>query len=328
LSVFLEIIECFDESGEELVRRIPAEGSADIKLGAQLIVRENQEAIFYTGGQARDHFGPGRHTLESKNLPLLTTALSLPWGFKSPFRCEVYFIHKKTFTQLKWGTKEPVVFRDERLGYVRLRAHGQTAFRVVDGDRLIHDLLGTRSYYSVDDATEYLRNVIVARLNDYLGENLQTVFDLPAVYDETGEALRDRLQPDFARYGLELVDFFVSAITPPEEVQSMVDATGGLSLVEDMSQFVQYEAARSLGNENGGGNGSGQGMIDTGVGMGLGVALGQQMTQGLATKASPAASFCVSCGEPMGEEDRFCGRCGHRKGQPVQPDDPGPNAGD
>ncbi len=331
MSVFLEILECFDESGEELVRRLPAEGSADIKLGAQLIVRENQEAIFYTGGQPRDHFGPGRHTLHSENIPLVTTALSLPWGFKSPFRCEVYFIHRKTFTQLRWGTHEPVVFRDARLGYVRLRAHGQTSFRIVDPERLIHDLVGTQGRYTVTDATDYLRNVIIARLNDYLGETLNTVFDLPAVYDETGEALRDRLQPDFARYGLELVDFFVTAITPPEEVQSMVDASGGLSLVEDMTEFVQYRAARSL-DRNGQGDGdSGSNLMDAGVGMGVGMTLARTMAGAVAVAPpdapTPKASFCVSCGESMGAEDRFCGHCGHRIGSVVRPDDE-PRAGE
>lgn len=329
MSILLEILECFDETGEEIARRIPAEGSADIKFGAQLIVRESQEAIFYTGGQARDRFGPGRHTLRSENLPLLTAALSLPWGFKSPFRCEVYFVHRKTFTQLRWGTPEPVVFRDENLGYVRLRAHGLTSFRVVDADTLIRDLIGTQGVFTVQDATDYLRNVIVARLNDFLGENLKSVFDLPALYDEMGDELRAKLRPDFGRYGLELVDFFITSITPPAEVQNMVDARGGISLVgDDMGNYMQYQAARSLGKGDANGGGVGTGMLDAGVGLGMGMALSRQVADGLpgpGPRSTPAAAYCVQCGHGLQATDRFCGQCGRaRADSPPPPATPDP----
>lgn len=332
--MFVEILEWFDETGEELVHRLPEEGSADFELGSQLIVRESQEAIFYNGGQVRDRFGPGRHTLSTKNLPLVTAALSLPWGFRSPFRCEVYFVNKKVFTHLKWGTREPVIFADSRLGLVRLRAHGQVSFRVSDPLVCIHDLVGTRGSFNTHDATDALRDVIVSRLNDHLGENLTTVFDLPASYDEMGQALAHRLAPDFGKYGLELVDFYVTSVTPPEEVQSMVDAQGGLRLVPDLPAYLQYRAARSLGHaREGTSNGNGgsfaaSSMIDAGVGLGVGLMLPQVLATQMSPRAdsqgadpaiaeTTAASFCTACGASLRGGDRFCGRCGHRVGDPV-----------
>lgn len=326
MSVFLEILEWFDETGEAMVHRLPPEGSADIKFGAQLIVRESQEALFYTGGQVRDRFGPGRHSLSSKNLPLVTAALSLPWGFKSPFRCEVYFVNRKTFTNLKWGTREPVVFRDARLGFVRLRAHGQTSFRVTDPERFIHDLVGTRGSFTTHDATDYLRDVIVARLNDYLGENLTTLFDLPALYDEMGDQVKERLGSDFGKYGMEMEDFFITSITPPEEVQTMIDGRGSLSLVDDMPGYLQYQMARAIGGQTppgASGNGGPREMVDAGVGLGMGMLL-PQMVAGAATSATavrPAtgSGFCTSCGQGLQPGDRFCACCGHQVGAQVEP---------
>ncbi len=323
MGVFLEVLEWFDETGEEMAHRLPQEGSADIKFGAQLIVRESQEAVFFSGGKPHDVFGPGRHTLTTKNLPLLTQALSLPWGFTSPFRCEVYFINKKVFTELKWGTREPVIFYDRQLGKVRLRAYGQTTFRIAQADTFIHQLVGTRGSFSTSDATDYLRDVIVARLNDYLGENLSTVFDLPALYDETGEALKEKLENDFEKYGLELVDFFVTAITPPEEVASMIDAQGGLALVDDMPRYMQYQLARAI-RRGPGGEGPGGGTMDASMGLGLGM-LVPGMLAGSAQAATtqtlvkcpvchrsvPDTRFCSSCGAPLQAEQQLsCSNCG------------------
>jgi membrane protease subunit (stomatin/prohibitin family) len=338
VGVFLEILEWFDETGEEMVHRLPAEGSADIKFGAQLVVRESQEAIFYTGGQVADRFGAGRHTLSTKNLPILTQLLSLPWGFKSPFRCEAYFINRKTFTNLRWGTREPVIFKDRRLGLVRLRAHGQTSFRIIDGERCIHDLIGTQGSFSTHDATDYLRELIISRLNDFLGENLESVFDLPAVYDEMGEAVAKKLQPDFGKYGLELEDLFITSITPPEEVGSMVDSQGGMTLAGDMPRYIQYQAARSIGNPEAGGSNGAQTMLDAGVGMGLGMMMPSILKGAGAVTASKmncpkckaeveGGAFCSACGAAleanarcgscdaeMAADARFCGQCGEARG--------------
>ena len=182
--VFLEVIEWFDESGKELLHRIPETGSGEIKWGAQMTVRESQAAVFFYNGKAYDAFGPGRHTLKTANIPLLTKILSLPWGLTSPLRAEVYFTNMKVFTNLTWGTRDPVAFRDKELGLIRLRAFGVFNLRILQPLLFINSLAGTQGVYTTEAVAEYLNRVIVSRFNDLMGEKIDTIFDLPARYDE------------------------------------------------------------------------------------------------------------------------------------------------
>jgi membrane protease subunit (stomatin/prohibitin family) len=176
---FLEVIEWFDQTGRELVHRVPETGSGEIKLGAQLTVRESQAAVLFYQGRTFDAFGPGRHTLHTGNVPILTKVLSSPWGMKSPLRAEVYFVNLKVFTDLKWGTGDPVAFKDSRLGLIRLRAHGVFNVQVVQPALLINSLVGTQGVFTTAEIEEYLARVVVSRFNDHLGEHLESVLDLP-----------------------------------------------------------------------------------------------------------------------------------------------------
>ena len=196
MGILLSVIECTDQQPGELARRIPRDGSAETKFGSQLVVRDYQAAIFRKDGKGLDVFGPGRHTLTTKNIPILTKVLSLPFGFTSPFRCEVIFISLRTIPDLKWGTREPVPFRDSELGLVRLRAFGTYGLRVADPLVFTNSLVGADGLYTTGALEEYLRSTIVQRLNDWMGENAKSVFDLASEYDEASNAMLAKLSGD------------------------------------------------------------------------------------------------------------------------------------
>jgi membrane protease subunit (stomatin/prohibitin family) len=310
----LQVIEWFDQSGEELVHRIPEEGSAETNWGSQLVVRENQAAVFFRDGKAMDVLGPGRHTLSTQNLPILTKFITSKIGFgdKSPFRVEVYFVNNKVFTNLRWGTRDPVAFRDSELGLVRLRAFGNYTMKVKSPLLFVNTIVGTQGIYRSEQIHEYLKDVIVSRLNDLLGETLDTIFNLPKVYDELGVAVKTRVSGDFDKYGLELIDFFVQSITPPEEVQKIIDDRSAMGAVGDMGKFMQFKAAKAMGDaakSEGAGGAAGAGM-GVGVGAGLGMMMPGMVLGAMAQGAAGAKVKCSSCGAENPADAKFCLKCG------------------
>ena len=313
--VFLEVIEWFDKTGQELVHRVPQKGSGEIKLGAQLTVRENQAAVMFYQGHAGDAFGAGRHTLETANIPILTKILSIPWGMMSPLRAEVYFVNMKVFTDLKWGTRDPVAFKDTELGLVRLRAFGVFNIQVAQPVLFINSLVGTMGKYTTEEIEEYLKSVIISRFNDHLGENLDSILNLPGRYDELSEGLQKRLYEDFSRFGIDLQNLYITSITPPKEVQEAIDDRSRLSVLEDLDSLVKMKAAMAMETaaESGGSAGSGMGM-----GMGLMMpamfadAFRPQSGGGTAIAPAPQQIQCPDCQNPISADSRFCPLCGHQ----------------
>ena len=316
--VFLEVIEWFDESGQELVHRIPEKGSGEIKFGAQLIVRESQAGVLFYKGKACDAFGPGRHTLKTGNIPILTKILSIPWAMNSPLRAEVYMVNMKLFPNLKWGTRDPVAFRDSELGLVRLRAHGVFNLQIAQPILFINTLVGTMGRFTTEEIEEYLKRVIVSRFNDHLGENLDSLFNLPGRYDELSEGLQKRLQEDFSHLGLALDNLYITSITPPEEVQQTIDDKSRLGVIQDMDKLIKMKAAMALEKAS-----ESDGSAGAGMGMGMGFMMPAMFAGALQsqTAAAPAAGGvaapapeiqCPDCQHNIPKDSRFCPLCGHQ----------------
>ncbi len=318
--IFLEIIEWFDETGQQMVNRIPENGSGEIKLGAQLIVRDSQGAVFFYNGKAYDVFGQGRHTLKTMNLPILNKILSIPWGAKSPLRAEVYFTNMKIFPNLKWGTKNPVAFKDSELGLIRLRAFGIFDVQILQPALFINNLVGTRGIFSTEDIEEYISKIIVSRFNDHLGAHLDSVLNLPGRYDELADGLAKIIELDLSHYGLSVRNLYINSITPPTEVQEAIDDKSRMAVFDDMNKLLKMKAAMAMekaAEAEGGGAAQGMGM---GMGFMMPSMFAQQMGMGT-SKGDPdshqnsqkiSGLNCPECSGAVGKDDRFCPSCGHQ----------------
>ncbi len=309
--IFLEVIEWFDETGKEIVHRIPENGSGEIKYGAQLIVRESQSAIFFYNGKAYDAFPPGRHTLQTANIPLLTKILSLPWAMTSPLRAEVYFANMKVFPNLKWGTRDPVAFKDTELGLIRLRAFGMFNIQVIQPVLFINSLAGTQGVFSTEEIEEYLSKVIVSRFNDYIGSNLDSFINLPGQYDEMADGLKKNLQKDFSRFGLGLQDLYINSITPPPEVQQAIDDKSRLGVFDDLNKLMKMKAAMAFEKAS-----ESEGTAGAGIGMGAGFMMpamfGSMMQNQKGSAETKTLETCPDCKNPVNRDARFCPSCGHQ----------------
>jgi membrane protease subunit (stomatin/prohibitin family) len=321
----MDLIEFVDEQGNEMAHRIPETGSGEFKLGSQMIVREMQWAVFFRDGKAYDVFGPGRHTLSTQNIPLLTTLFTKPlWG-DSPFRCEVFYVSQRVFTNLKWGTAEPILFRDAEFKMIRLRSNGIYTFQVVDPKLFVMKLVGTRGIFTNVQIEDFLRGVIIGRLADILGESLDSVLDLPRYFDELGAGLKARIRDDFAQYGLAVVDFIINAISPPEDVQKRIDERSGMEAIGGMDRYFQYKAAQAIGDlaKNGGGGGGDGGAGSTaaaglglGAGAGIGLMIPGMLQQAMAGGAAPKVR-CPKCSADIPYGSKFCPNCGTNLAQTI-----------
>jgi len=312
LNQFIEVIEWLDNTQDTLLYRFPVAGQ-EIKNGAQLIVRESQAAIFVFEGQVADVFTPGRYTVEGGNTPILSKLGAWKYGFNSPIKSEVYFVNTKQFTDMKWGTSNPIMLRDADFGIVRLRAFGAYSLRVADPSEFIKQIAGTNAQFQTEDIDGQLKRAIVTEFSDALGEMKIPALDLAAQYKELGEAIRAKINEDFRGYGLEVTKFYVENISLPPEVEEAMDKRASMGALGDAQKYMQFQAAdalRDAAQNEGGGAG-------LGAGLGAGFAVGGQMANAFGTGpqgggggAAAATVTCPACGKANNPAAKFCADCG------------------
>lgn len=316
-SQFIEVIEWLDDSGNTLLYRFPVQGQ-EIKNGARLTVRESQAAVFVFQGQIADVFTPGLYTIDGGNTPILSKLGAWMHGFNSPFKAEVYFVNTKQFTDLKWGTANPVMMRDTDFGMVRLRAFGIYSIRVSDPRAFIKEVAGTNGHFVTEDIEGQLKRTLVSGFSDALAESKIAALDLASNYDELSKFVRSKLSEEFKSYGLELTKYLIENISLPQEVEAAMDKRTSMGVIGDVGRYTQFQAAdamRDAAQNTSGGAGTGAGL---GAGFAIGNAMAGAMTNAMNQKPSdaPAGSSkvnCIKCGALMLAGSRFCSECGAKQ---------------
>ena len=276
----LEIIEWNDDSRDTISWRFPDEDKA-IKNGAQLIVRESQTAQFVSTGQFADAFGPGKHTLSTQNIPILSRIQGWKYGFVSPFKCDVYFVNTRLFTGNKWGTSNPIMMRDQDFGVVRLRGFGTYDFRVVNVPLFLKEVAGTDHNFRLDEFADTMRSRIVSVFTDALASANVPALDVASRYGELGEALLPVINPAVsAKYGLEITSFIIENVSVPPEVEAAIDKRSSMSVIGNLNDYVKFQVAESMTR------GDGAGGANTAAQMAVGFGIAQEMMKGMQQPAA------------------------------------------
>lgn len=271
---FIDIIEWTDSSNDTMVWRFPRYQN-EIKNNAKLTVRESQVAVFVNEGQFADVFQPGMYTLSTQNLPILSTLKGWKYGFDSPFKAEVYFVNTKQFTNLKYGTKNPIMLRDAEFGPIRIRAFGSYNMRITDAKLFLKEIAGTDEHVTTEEITDNLRNIVVTRFTDAVASAKIPVLDMASNYDEFSETIHKKIQAEFNEYGINLTKLLVENISLPPEVEAMLDKRSSMGIVGNLGAYSQFQAANAM--EQAAQNPNGGGLMGAGMGMGMGMGMGQQM---------------------------------------------------
>jgi len=323
---FIDVIQWTEPADGILAYRYPME-DMEIQNGGILTVRDSQAAIFVNEGQIADVFGPGKYTLSTNTLPILTYLRNWDKAFKSPFKSDVYYFSTRLQVNQKWGTATPITIRDKEFGAVRMRAYGIYAYRISDPKVFYQKVSGTRPAYMVADLDGQLRNTIIGQMTDMFGNSAVDFLDMASHQSQLGQNMLTGLRPIFADLGLLLDSFTLENISMPEELQKMLDQRISMNMLGDMGRYTQFQVANSMpiaaANEGGG-------MAGAGVGLGAGMLMAQQMMNAARPAAPPAPNapeaapapaaaaggtkFCMNCGKTMPKPAKFCPECGGAQG--------------
>ncbi|MDH5324263.1 MAG: SPFH domain-containing protein [Gammaproteobacteria bacterium] len=323
---FIDVIEWTDDDSDEtLVYRFPTYNK-EIQMGSSLIVRESQAAVFVYKGKIADVYAPGHYKLTTESMPVMSTLQHWTHGFNTPFKSEVYFFNMRQFTDVKWGTPNPITLRDPEFGMLRIRAFGNYSMRVDDPVKLMKDVSGTDQEFKVSEIEDQLRAAIISGFTDFIAESKIPFLDYAANLNEFSTALKPAVQPVFKDFGLSLEKFFVINVSVPPEVEKVLDQRAGMVAVGNLDDYTKFQAANSISDfaKSGGDGGS---LAGAGVGAGVGMAVGTAMAgaltgqqpqggaQGTAQGAPQAPKImirCMECNHINEETSKFCSECGNK----------------
>ena len=311
----LEVIEWKDSSKDTIVYRFPLTDRDEIMTSSTLVVRESQVAIFVHKGEVADVFQPGTYKLSTENIPFLTKILSLPTGFESPIKAEVYFVNTKQFVGQKWGTQNPIMMRDSEFGTVRLRGFGVYSFRVSDAKLFMKEVFGTNEVYKVEDVATQIKPMLIQAVTDAIAESKISAIDLAANYREFSNEILKSSEPEFSKYGLKLCSVVIENLSLPEDVEKALDERTKLGVLEDkMGTYTQYQAAQAI--RDAAQNESGGNLAGLGVGLGAGTTIGGVFANNITTENKPKekTATCEKCGVKIREGAKFCPECGAPQG--------------
>lgn len=285
-SQLIDIIEWNQESESDVMAWRFPRADNEIKNGAQLIVREGQQAVLVDRGRLADVFGPGQHTLNTANIPILTRLKGWKYGFESPFKCEVYFIATRRFVDLKWGTANPIMMRDKEFGIVRVRAYGTYAIQVSDPIVFLRQLIATDPTFHTYEIATQLRNLIVTRFSDAVASSGLPVLDIAANLDELSDFSAKKIAADFAEMGFSVPIFLVENVSLPPNVEEVFDKRTSMGIIGNLDQYMKFQTANAMeaAANSSGGEGGGAGL---GAGLGVGMGMAQQMMNTMNTAGQP-----------------------------------------
>lgn len=311
----LEVIEYKNENKDEMVYRYPLTNRDEIMNQSTLVVRESQVAIFVHKGTICDVFTPGTYKLTTDNIPFLTKALSLPTGFNSPIKAEVYYVNTRQFTGIKWGTQNPVMLRDADFGNIRVRGFGIFSMRVNDAKVFLKEMFGTNSNYTVSNVSLQTKPLLLSALTDAIGESGVSALDLAKNYKELSEDVIKYAQESFNKLGLELCSFIIENLSLPEEVEKALDERTKLGVMEDkIGTYTRLKAAEAL--KDAANNPNGNNLAGLGVGLGAGAQIGNVLSQNLSGENPVKEKYdtCANCGAKIKHNAKFCPECGKKQG--------------
>ena len=303
---FIDIIEWTEPSQNEILAYRYPRYDNEIKNGAKLIVREGQAAAFVKEGTLADVKMPGMYTLDTNNMPILSKILGWKYGFESPFKCEVYFISTRQWTDQKWGTQNPIMLRDAEFGPVRIRAFGNYAFKVTDPGTFLKELVSTDPSFEAFEITNQLRNTIVTKFIDAMAQAKIPILDMAGNYEQLGKVALVRIAPELAKMGFSLTQFNVENISLPPEVEKALDKRTEMGVLGNLDQYMKFqtaEAIRDAANNPSGGAG-------LGAGFGAGMAIGNQMGAAFAPGQQPTRAAAAPATAPVAAQEVI----------PLQPD--------